>query len=71
MKKIKVIKQFVFNAPKDARPLNTYDLLSARETGAGVTARVFEVGVHEIDDETANHPWIAAGADGHIESVKQ
>jgi hypothetical protein len=33
--------------------------------------RSFPVGAHEISDETANHPWIRAGADGHIEKAAE
>jgi hypothetical protein len=55
MTKIKVLKPFTFSsAPTDAASL-------------GGTERRFTVGDHEIPDEIANHPWIKAGADGHIE----
>lgn len=53
-KKINVLKPFRFSAP-------------ARD-GKLPVERHFPIGSHEIDDETANHAWIKAGADGHIES---
>lgn len=67
MQTIKVIRQFVFNAPTNAGPITTADLLGDPKMREEVQRRVFTVGMHEIDDETANHPWIKAGADGSIE----
>lgn len=28
--------------------------------------KMFHPGVHEVPAEIAEHPWIAAGADGHV-----
>lgn len=51
-KKIHVNKPFVFNFPAEGNP--------------PTAQRAFSVGIHEIEDDVAAHPWIAAGADGHI-----
>jgi hypothetical protein len=56
---IRVLKPFVFST----RPVGGTDRAPPVE-------RKFTVGDHEIDDGTAAHPWIAAGADGKIESAE-
>ena len=58
--KINVLKAFRFTAPAN------------REKGVPLPVeKVFTVGEHEITKEMAEHPWMAAGADGCIESAEQ
>lgn len=59
MPKIRVLKPFVFSrAPAEGQKLPV--------------EQRFEVGVHDIDDEMAAHPWIARHhADGCIETAEQ
>lgn len=58
MKKIRVLKPFVFSIiPKAGGVI-------AQETK-------FHIGEHEIADEIADHPWIKSLADGHIESDEE
>jgi hypothetical protein len=57
MTTIRVLKPFIFSLP-------------GREDSRTGLERRFGVGVHEIPDEIANHPWIRDTlADGHIEGV--
>jgi hypothetical protein len=43
-------------------------VLSRPEGGRVARERSFAVGYHDIDDETASHPYIKDGADGSIET---
>jgi len=62
-KMITVKKAFTFNYP---HPGND------PEKGRVPRVRVFTPGVYEIDDEMAEHPWIAKHyADGHIETPQE
>lgn len=52
--------------------LKPFVLSLAPKMGSQVPAEIkFRVGEHQVTDEIANHPYILAGADGHIESAKQ
>ena len=58
--KINVLKAFRFTTPAD------------RKAGVPLPVeKVFAVGEHEIDEAMLAHPWMAAGADGCIESPAQ
>jgi len=58
--KINVLRAFRFTLPAN------------REKGIPLPVeKLFTVGVHVIDKDMAAHPWMAAGADGCIESEAQ
>lgn len=55
---IHVLKPFTFTHPATGRQRTT-------------TETRFMPGEHAVSDDIANHPWIASGADGKIETAAQ
>lgn len=55
---IRVLKPLMFSHP-------------ARNGQKLTTETRFSVGEHVVDDDIAEHPWIASGADGRIETPAQ